>query len=371
MQRRRFLSAGAVALAAPTLVPRSRSWFLRNAGTPDDPIRLSSNENPLGLPESAKRAITDAFALGNRYPQLDERLIAAIARKHGVRDGNIVLGAGSTDVLRMLVQSIASRNGRIVVADPTFEHVERYARPFGVRAERVPLTRDAAHDLDRMRDAADHAEGPVLVFLCNPNNPTGTLTPVGDIASWIAEGPDHVTFLVDEAYFDYVDDPSYRTFIPDALRRRNVFVSRTFSKVYGLAGLRVGYGLAHEDTIARVSAYAGDSNVNQLALAGALACIEDHAFIERSLQTNRDGRAILVRTLDDLGIEHLPSQTNFLMHRIRGSHATWNQRMLEGGVLVGRAFPPMLGWSRVSIGTPAEMDLHTTNLRAFRAKGWI
>lgn len=375
MRRRQFVSASLAALAAPAFLPRpvaAAFGGMRNAGTAADPIRLSSNENPLGVPDSAREAIIDAIAGGNRYPQLDDALIEAVGRKHGVPGESVVLGAGSTDVLRMTVQSIASRRGRVIVADPTFEHIERYATPFGVRVERVPLMRDgAAHDLGRMRDAASHADGPVLVFLCNPNNPTGTMTSCDAIAEWIDEAPEHVMFLVDEAYFDFVEDRSYRTFIPEAVARPNVLVNRTFSKIYALAGLRVGYGLAHPATIRRVVDYIGDSNVNQLALAAALGCIDDDAFIERSLRTNRESRAVVESMLDELGIERLPSHTNFLMHRIRGDLQQYNARMRESGILVGRAFPPMLGWSRVSFGTGAEMAFHAERLREFRSRGWI
>lgn len=375
MRRRRFLASGIAALATPALVPQPvRAAFggMRNAGTAADPIRLSSNENPLGAPESARRAMTEAFDLASRYPRYDEALAAAIAGHHGVRPENVVLGAGSTDVLRMAVQLVAARDGRIVIADPTFEHVANYALPFSVRAERISLLAgSAAHDLGRMRDAATDAMGPVLVFLCNPNNPTGTLTPLRDIETWIRDAPEDVLFLVDEAYFDYVEDPSYRTFIPDALRQPNVLVSRTFSKIFALAGLRVGYGLAHAETAARLRAFAGDSNVNQLALVAALAALEDDAFVERSLRVNREARGVLENTLDALEIERLPSHTNFLMHRITGDLVRYNERMRDAGVLVGRPFPPMLGWSRVSLGTVAEMELHSGRLREFRVKGWV
>lgn len=374
MRRRRFVSAGLAALVSPALLPRpvlGTFGVMRNAGTADDPIRLSSNENPLGVPDSARTALLDALPDGNRYPQLDAQLIAAIARKHGVPESTVVLGAGSTDVLRMTVQSLAAGGGRVVVADPTFEHIERYATPFGAPVERVPLAQDGAHDLGRMRAAAGRTRGPVLVFLCNPNNPTGTLTSCDAIAEWIEEAAEDVLFLVDEAYFDFVAAPGYRTFIPDALARPNVLVNRTFSKIYALAGLRVGYGLAHPETIGRVAQFAGDSNVNQLALAAALGCIGDEAFIARSLRTNAESRHLLESTLDELGIERMPAHTNFLMHRIRGSLDRYNARMLEAGVRVGRAFPPMLQWSRVSFGTVAEMEFFAGRLHDFRRQGWI
>lgn len=373
MRRRNFLSAGLATLAAPALVtPRLFVSGFRNAGTAADPIRLSSNENPLGMPDSARRAVLEAMEIGNRYPRGEEDLIAAIARLHDVAPANIFLGNGSTEILQMAVQSVAAKQGRIIAADPTFEHVENYARPFGVRLEKIALRAgDAAHDLERMHATARDAEGPVLVFLCNPNNPTGTLTSCDDIETWLREAPPNVLFLVDEAYFDFVDDDSYRTFIPLATRQPGVLVSRTFSKIYGLAGLRVGYGIAHETTARHLASYISDSNINQLGIAAARGCIDDRTFTERSLSVNREGRAILTSTLDELGIEYLPGHTNFLMHRITGDLMQYNQRMLEGGVVVGRAFPPMLGWSRVSIGTAPEMELHAQRLREFRQKGWV
>ncbi len=374
MRRRSFVSAGLAALAAPAFpsLAFGESTGLRNAGTAADPIRLSSNENPLGMPQSARRAVLDALDIGNRYPRYEEELIAAVAAKHGVKPENVILGNGSAEVLQMATQAVVAKRGRVVAANPTFEQVETYSVPFGVRLEKIAVRAgDAAHDLDRMRATADDAKSPVLVFLCNPNNPTGTLTSCDAIESWLREAPEQTLFLVDEAYFDFVDDRSYRTFMPLAVRQPNVLVSRTFSKVYGLAGLRIGYGIAEVETAKRIKAYSADGNINQLAIAAARACITDQAYIDRSLRVNREGRALLQRTLDELGIEHLPSHTNFLMHRIKGDLTTYNDRMLEAGVRVGRAFPPMLDWSRVSIGTAEEMALFVGRLREFRRNGWV
>jgi len=375
MNRRSFLGTGtgaAAAIAAPgiTTLP-----FLRSAGhylpglAPDKPIRLSSNENPLGMSDWAKRAILEGMTETNRYPRQDDALYTAIANKHAVKPENVVLGAGSTDVLRMAVQSLASPGARVVLPDPTFEHVEAYARPFIPDIVKVPLAPDHALDLDAMLAAAKAAKGPALLFICNPNNPTGTITPCDDVEAAIKAAPETFTFLVDEAYFDFVEDPVYRTLIP-LISRANVIVSRTFSKVYGLAGLRAGYGLASPATVDRTKRVMLKNTINHFAGVAVLSSINDAAFMKRSVETNRRGRAVAQKTLADLEIEALPSHTNFVMHRIRGNLNDYIARMRDEGIQVGRAFPPMLEYNRVSIGTPEQMDVWADTLRKFRSKGW-
>ena len=377
MQRRSFLRTGlAAAVAGPGLLTSAdRAWALdgldlrpRRAA---DPIRLSSNENPLGMPETARQAILNAFAGGSRYPGLDGQLIEAIAKKHGVAKESIVLGTGSTEVLRLSVMQTALQPGsRLVVPAPSFEDATDYAEAFPIEIVRVPLRPDYSMDLAAMKAAASRGNGPVLVFLCNPNNPTATITSCADIESWIQSVDERIVFLVDEAYFDFVEDPGYRTLIPFT-ERPNVIVSRTFSKIYGLAGLRAGYGIANEETVKALRALACQNNLNHFAQVAALACIEDTAYMKKSIEINRQGRAFAVRTLRELELEVLPSHTNFLMHRIKGEVQPYIDRMAEAGVRVGRPFPPMLGYNRVSIGLPEEMQAWANNLRTFREKGWV
>ena len=377
MERRSFLRTGlAAAVAGPGLLTSAdRAWALDGLDLrrrrASDPIRLSSNENPLGMPESAQRAITTAFAGGNRYPGLDGQLIEAIAKKHGVAPEKVVLGTGSTEILRLVVMRTSLQPGaRLIVPEPSFEDVTDYAEPFPIEVVRVPLRPDHSMDLNAMRSAASRGSGPALVFLCNPNNPTATITSCSDIESWIASADGRTVFLVDEAYFDFVEDAGYRTLIPLA-DRPNVVVSRTFSKIYGLAGLRAGYGIANEETIKALRALACQNNLNHFAQVAALACIEDTAYMQKSLEINRQGRAFAARTLRELSLEMLPTHTNFLMHRIKGEVRPYIDRMLEAGVRVGRPFPPMLSYNRVSIGLPEEMQAWAENLRAFREKGWV
>jgi histidinol-phosphate aminotransferase len=376
MNRRSFLGTGtgvAAAIAAPgiTTLPFLRSAADYRPGLgPEKPIRLSSNENPLGMSDWAKRAILEGLAETNRYPRRDSDLRVAIATKHGVKPENVVLGAGSTDVLRMAVQSLALPGARVVLPDPTFEHVEAYAKPFIPDVVKVPLAPDHALDLDAMLAAARAAKGPALLFICNPNNPTGTITPCDDVEAAIAAAPGTFTFLVDEAYFDFVEDPGYRTLIP-LISRPNVIVSRTFSKVYGLAGLRAGYGLTAPATADRLEAVMLKNTINHFAGAAVLASINDTAFMKRSVESNREGRAVAQKTLAELEIEALPSHTNFVMHRIRGNLTDYIVRMRDEEIQVGRAFPPMLEYNRVSIGTPEQMGVWADALRKFRAKGWV
>lgn len=271
----------------------------------------------------------------------------------------------------MMVQATAIVGGTIVLPDPTFEDVEGYAAPFQAAIATVPLNARFAHDIERMRDRADRAAKPVLAYVCNPNNPTGTLTSCREIDEWIAARPDGVTFLVDEAYFEYVDDSAYWSTVKWVKERTNVVVVRTFSKVYGMAGLRLGYGIAHPDTAERLRAFISHNNANQLALVAALASLRDSHLVRRGREANAAGMRILHECLEDLGLEYLPSHTNFVMHRINGELATYIKRMRDHGVRVGRPFPPLLSYNRLSIGTPEEMGRFAEVLQGFRARGWV
>jgi histidinol-phosphate aminotransferase len=379
MQRRAFVRTG---LAAAFLAPATTLPFPASASaldlrtrrlTPADPVRLSSNENPLGVPESARAAIIEAIAHGHRYPRLNGDVRARIAEVNGVTPQNVVLGNGSAEILQMTVQSmlVGGRNVRVIIPDPTFEQVERYTLAMGAAVEKVPLLPDHTHDIQRMRDVAARSAGPVLAFICNPNNPTGTITSTAAVADWIRDAPSNMWFLVDEAYREFVEDPAYRTMVDEATSRDNVLVCRTFSKIYGLAGIRLGYGIATPETIRRVDAFAAGTNINHLAGAAALACIDDRDFVARSLDVNSRGLQAAYTSLRDLNLEYFPSHANFVMHRVNGDLDAYIGRMRDLGIAVGRAFPPMLAYNRVSIGLPAEMAAWAEALRTLRGQGLV
>jgi histidinol-phosphate aminotransferase len=219
-----------------------------------------------------------------------------------------------------------------------------------------------------MKQAA--GKGPALVYICNPNNPTATLTPSSEIDAWIREAPESVLFVMDEAYFEYVEDSSYSTAVKWVLERPNVVVTRTFSKIYAMAGLRLGYALAREPTARRLREFMSADNANGVAVAAGKASLEDRDLLSVSRKVNTEAKAIAVSCLDELGIEHLPSHANFLMHRVAGDLKTYIQRMSERGVRVGRPFSPMLDFNRLSLGLPTEMERWAETLRSFRARGW-
>ena len=314
----------------------------------------------------------DALDEANRYPR-DRRaeLISKLAGVHGVSESQVVLGAGSTEILQMAVQAYEAPGARLVIADPTFEDVPRYQEPFAYDLVRVPLTAEYAHDLDPMRAAAEEGDAASVVYVCNPNNPTGTLTPSNDIEAWIRSAPETTLFLVDEAYLEYALDPSYRSALPLIDDYPNVVVVRTFSKIFGMAGLRLGFGLAHADTAQRLRDFIASNNANQLALAAALASLDDAELVQRSLAANDAALAIARATLAELDLEMLPSHTNFVMHRINGDLDAYQARMRERDILVGRDFPPMMAWNRLSLGLVEEMATWAETLRDFRKRGWV
>ena len=374
MKRRAFLQSGLAAglvgfgggVPAPDILGRRPRLMA------DGSIRLSSNENPLGISSSARTAILEGLDGCNRYPgDSREPVLRAVAAKHGVRKENVLLGNGSTEVIQMMVQLLGP-DVRIVVADPTFEDVPRYAEPFSLSLTKVPLRSDYSHDLERMHDAIRGWNGPSIVYLCNPNNPTGTLTSSAAIDEWVGSAPANVFFILDEAYFEYAEaQPEYWSGLKWVETHRNVIVVRTFSKVHGMAGLRLGYGIAHADTIGRVGSISGHNNANHLACVAAVASMSEDGHVRRSVEVNERARAVTEAVLDELTIERLPSHTNFLMHRIRGDLQAYIERMGAEGWKVGRPFPPMLDFNRVSFSLPEDMMRFADTLRGFRSRGWV
>ena len=386
MDRRQLLKAGALAGlagigrgapvgAAPWRPSPSAAGQPLAEASPEAAERtlwLNWNENPLGLSPSARAAATAAIDRGHRYPDAArERLTEALAAREGVAAASVVLGCGSTQLLEMVVQASAAPDALLVAAEPTFGAVLGYQRPHGYRVERVPLDAAHGHDLERMAATAGRHEGPVLVYVCNPNNPTGTLTPSAALDAWIEAAPERVVFLIDEAYHEYVRAPGYRSAADWAGRRPGVVVTRTFSKLYAMAGLRLGYAVAHPETARRLTAVVSRDNANGVALAAAEAAIADPELLRRSRASNEAALRIVHDGLDELGIGHLPTHANFLMHRVAGDLEVYISRMREHGIRVGRPFPPMLGYNRLSLGLPEEMERFTEVLRTFRERGWV
>lgn len=378
VSRRRFvqlLGAGSAAsLVAPTVVARGLEARMAEphgiGGPKDSAIRLDSNENPNGADRAALDAIVAALGVANRYPDgAAMELRQAIAAVQQVDIANVALGCGSTDILRACVQAYTSPTRHLVTAAPTYESPEREAKILGHPVDAVPVCADLTLDLDAMADAA---RGAGLVYLCNPNNPTATVHGKAAIDLFIDRVLGHTpdcTILLDEAYHEFVDDPSYATAIPVALRNPRVIVARTFSKVHGLAGVRVGYAVAHREAIATIDPRTLDIGINVLGAVAARASLGVAGRIARQTSLNRAARDYTLRFFRDAGYAPTPSQANFVMVDIKRDVKAFRQACRDRGVLIGRPFPPLTTHARVSIGTMDEMRRATAVFRELLTAG--
>jgi histidinol-phosphate aminotransferase len=367
VSRRRFvqsLGAGAAGVLSPSFIgargreaaeaagPAGVDWLpAQQSGL----IRLASNENPNGPCRAALDAIRAALVESNRYPFGPAAALQdAIAAHAGVPASHVMLGCGSGDILRIATRAATGPGRALVTAAPTFESPEGHAAAAGAEVRALPVTADLQIDLDAMLAAAP---GAGLFFVCNPNNPTGTLHSGDAIEAFVARArkaaPDAL-ILIDEAYHEYVEDPSYRSAVT-LISEPNVLVSRTFSKVYGMAGLRVGYALANPETLDRLRGERLGNSVNVLGAAAALAALNDADVIASERRLNRDARDFTRAAFARLGYPSLPSHANFVMVDVRGEARAFAQACRTHGVAVGRPFPPLLRHARVSIGTMDEM----------------
>src|SRR5256886_2648529 len=274
-------------------------------------VRLSANENPYGPSPKALKAMNDAFNLSCRYPdEQNDLLIDALAKLNGVNRDQILLGDGSGEILKLCAETFTGpKQGPLVVGDPTFEAIINNASANGAEVVKVPLTGTFNHDLPKMMDAAK--EG--LIYVCNPNNPTASITPKNELRDCIAKTPRQTMILVDEAYFHYADSPDYESVIPLVKDHPNLIVARTFSKIYGMAGLRCGYCVAQKEIIGRMRPHQSWDSVNIMALAAATASLDDPEQVTNGRRLNSEAREFITRELDSLGHKSIPSQANFIM----------------------------------------------------------
>jgi histidinol-phosphate aminotransferase len=315
-------------------------------------VKLASNENPLGVSPRALEAMTRALQEVTRYPDGSGfELKAAISRRFGVRPAQVVLGNGSNDVLEIAARAFLTSADSAVYAQHAFAVYPLVVQAIGARGIEVPA-RDYGHDLDAMLAAI--RPDTRVVFVANPNNPTGTFIEGASLARFVARVPADVLVVLDEAYTDYLPEALRYDSVAWIARHPNLLVSRTLAKAYGLAGLRVGFGLAAPEVIDLLDRVRQPFNVNSIAQAGAVAVLEDEAFLRRSCEVNRAGMDQLAAGLAALGLAWIPSFANFVTVRV-GPAAQVFQRLLQAGVIVrpvaGYGLPEHL---RVSIGTQAE-----------------
>jgi histidinol-phosphate aminotransferase len=330
-------------------------------------IRISSNENPLGPGKAAIDAILGKFPEANRYPfnstPLDADLEILVAKQNAAKRENVTLGCGSQELLRNAVRVFMSPTKHLVEASPTYGNCSGQARQLGWTIKTAPVDdRTLKTDLSALLPLV---KGAGLVYLCNPNNPTGTINSSQQISDFVAEvrkTSPSTAVLIDEAYCDYVTDKSFATAIPLALATPNVIITRTFSKAYGMAGVRIGYALGSAETIRKMARYRMPYNVNTFGVAAAIASLKDPQHIKEEVARNTGVRDFTTKVLADLGFQSTDSQTNFIFTDIGKtmSAAAFRDACAKHGVMVGRDFPPLeKQWARISIGTMDEMQKAT------------
>jgi histidinol-phosphate aminotransferase len=336
--------------AAPAQAPANRIM-----------IRLSSNENPLGPSQAALTAIENAFQYAGRYP-MNARPAAAdfralVAKKHGLQNNQVAIGSGSGEILDAAVKAFTSTSRGLVTGQPSYEDPVGVARRMKAPIAQVPVDANGRLDLAQMA-AASGAQG--LVFLCNPNNPTATVhsgQAISDTLAQIEKASPDTVVLVDEAYHEYVSDPAYTSAVSLIPQHRNMVVSRTMSKCFGMAGLRLGYAMGQPDVIARLARWIMPYNVGAPTVAAGVASLSDDAATARERDRNTAAKKFTVDFFTSAGYSTTDSQTNFIFVNLRRPAKGFREACSKQGIAVGRDFPPMeKTHCRISIGSMDEME---------------
>ena len=320
------------------------------------PIRLTSNCNAYGPSERVKAAIHDAIRAADFNSEREsDRLRNQIANEHRVRREEVVLAGGSSRLLRMAVSAFLTPEKTLITAAPTFEVVSRYAKSLNREVVSIPLTPDYAHDLDAMLSCCDSKTG--LVYICNPNNPTGTLTPRRDLEAFIAKLPAKTHVVVDEAYHHYVDGAAdYRSFIDYPICDQRVIVTRTCSKIHGLALHRIGYAVAKPDVAARLEAHRTSEGISVIASRAAKAALADVNYVRMSRVRNADDRQEFFNQANARMTRWIDSQTNFVMVNADRPADNVVAHFKSNRILLPDSYARFEKYVRVSLGSPAEMQ---------------
>ena len=367
LSRRRFVQTLSAGAAGYWVAGRGREAGLFDLGfdalhaQTSSPIILASNENPLGPGRAVLDAVRAGFGELGRYQfATAAEVTELVAKKHGVKPENVLLGSGSTQILRTTTHVFCSRTAPLIAPIPAYEECAGYAALMGYPVRTVKLTPPPELKMD-VTAILDAAKGGGMVFACNPNNPVATAVDgktSRDFIAALAKVSPNTTTLVDEAYFEYATMPGYETMIPLAVDNPRVVVARTFSKAFGMAGLRIGYAVGHRDSIAKMRNWDGDGAINVLGLSAARAALtQDPNILKNESKRNTEARAFTVKWFKDHGYTPTDSQTNFLFVDIKRPARGFREACAKQGILVGRDFPPYeKTHCRISISTMEDMQ---------------
>lgn len=371
LSRRQWLMSSGATLAGLALSSRFLNFEAqaqmmtpeRLAATASVKARLSLNENPFGPSPAAMQAILGSLSAGKacRYPYGEAgELVELIARKEGVPADHIVLGVGSGDLLEKAGIHFGLMKGEAIYAAPGYLQLPRALEAVGGRAVAVPVNTKQEHDLEAM--AAKTNNPNTIVYLANPNNPTGTVVNTGDLRNFIAAVTPRAFVFLDEAYLDLADDYAGRTLVGLVRNNPNLLVARTFSKIYGLAGMRIGYAVTSPKFAAVLRNY-GPASLGFPSVVAAIASLKDEGYVAATRAKVVAEKAKLLALLRELGRPYAESQTNFVFFQTGKPHAEVHAAMMKESVSIARAFPPMNDWARITIGLPEENALARQALR--------
>ncbi|MEM0941801.1 MAG: histidinol-phosphate transaminase [Bacteroidota bacterium] len=381
--RRQALKTGLLSIGGLTLAPHlsfSESWkspvSLDNYGNawyspffkefidesliknPDGILaKLNANENPYGPSPKSIEANKTGAGKGNRYAWRELfQLINKIADKEEVKPENIMMGPGSSDILEKTGILLFVEGGNIVSADPSYMSMINVAKAVGAKWKAIPLKKDWSHDLDAMEAAID--KNTKLVYVCNPNNPTGSITPTAELKDFCSRVSKKVPVFIDEAYLDFMDNPASKSMVSLVNEGKNVMIARTFSKIHGMAGMRVGYMVAKEKTIKEFQEITrGGMGISYPSVMSAIASMDDVEFLEKSKKLNNEVREYVSAELNTMGFDCIKSHTSFVIFPIEMDGKKFLEQMRSQNVAV-RAFEiQKKNWCRVSMGTREEMNL--------------
>ncbi|WP_337967276.1 histidinol-phosphate transaminase [uncultured Flavobacterium sp.] len=320
----------------------------------NSPILLRSNENPYGPSPLARAAMAKSINTSNRYGwTLWPELITLIAKKNNVSDNNITLGAGSTEILDLVLQYTASKKENFIMAETTFDYWTAPYEKLGLKKITVPLTKDKKHDLPAMLKAIDSETK--MIYICNPNNPTGTICNREELVSFINEASKKVIVFVDEAYIDFTKEQSLTNLV---IENKNVIITKTFSKMYGLAGARVGYAVAHSATIDEINNFKSSPNmsVSVVSATAAIASLNDENFVRQVYTSNEEVKKYTIEQLTKLNLECIPSYSNFVYFSLENYKKDYFKQLESHNIMGTRIYEENGKWTRITIGTLKEMQ---------------
>jgi histidinol-phosphate aminotransferase len=363
LNRRDLLSASALLLGGPAAALRASA---RGAPVGSTPLVLCWNENPYGPSPAARRAVSGAIDTSCRYPSDAEfeQLQADLCTAEGVAADHLVTGTGSGELLRALGLLHGSGGGEIIAAQPTYAELTDYARGRGASIRFVPLDAQLRHDLSAMHAAVSSRTR--AIYLCNPNNPTGTALPASEIRSFVQALPESVTTIVDEAYMDFATGAGVETVTDLVKSGRRVVVLRTFSKIHGMAGIRFGYAITRPDLAAPLAG-ACMTTPNLFAVRAARASLADGAFRTTCRRRILASRERITAALGSLGLRYAEPNGNFVFFDTGMPLKRFSDLMRGRNVLVGRLFPRYDNWCRITVGTEPEVSVFLRELRELRS----